>query len=340
MNKIKRYFLKLWYSLPFAMKGGNDEIFGTSISHGEGVSINQETNDKRVSKHLIKGEVTQEVEELRYRTYKVAEESEKMVYLGGGVAVKREEKPETRKIHKFVQPNDELTITMLEAMGKFEGEGDAVSDPTGIVRHRLEFTYNTFLRFNLENFVEEVAVYMNEETGVAETTFIFSSRPDPYDMKSMPFINELKKMASLKTPYEIERNDFASGIDSLLFVTFKASGEDNMVTYAFSGGAKFKSYQEDKSCIKVTYTWETFARVKENLSDKYYSESMDAKYRKNEKRDSVYQIVDTERKRYCELCGKEISTVDGDILEATGNKVLCPDCFKEFLKAKNERNDD
>ena len=103
MSKIKKYFLNLWYGLPFGMKAADTEIMGNKSVDDNGVTIQQEVSDQRVAKHLLKGEVTQEVEELRYRTYKVADESENYKYLGNGVAVKeeKEKRPLDRKKHKF-----------------------------------------------------------------------------------------------------------------------------------------------------------------------------------------------------------------------------------------------
>ena len=68
INKIKLFF----YSLLYGMKNTEDAVFHqTGISNENGSSIIKEVEDKRVSKALLKGEITQEVEELRYRTYKV-----------------------------------------------------------------------------------------------------------------------------------------------------------------------------------------------------------------------------------------------------------------------------
>ena len=84
MSKIKKYFLNLWYGLPFGMKAADTEIMGSKQVDDNGVTIQQEVSDQRVAKHLLKGEVTQEVEELRYRTYKVSNEAENYKYLGKG----------------------------------------------------------------------------------------------------------------------------------------------------------------------------------------------------------------------------------------------------------------
>ena len=75
MNKIKKFLLNIWYGLPFGLKAASEEIMSGGEVEQNGSSINQEATDNRVAKHLLKAEVTQEVEELRYRTYKVAGEA-------------------------------------------------------------------------------------------------------------------------------------------------------------------------------------------------------------------------------------------------------------------------
>jgi hypothetical protein len=78
MNKVINRLKSLFYSLPFGLKAADSEIMGAnSTGEVDDTVIQQQVNDKRVAKHLLKGEITQEVEELRYRTYKVDKESNK-----------------------------------------------------------------------------------------------------------------------------------------------------------------------------------------------------------------------------------------------------------------------
>ena len=103
---LKNKLLNILYSLPFGLKGADSEIFGTSKKTSDGTTISQEVSDERVGKHLLKGEVTQPVEELRYRTYKVSNESKNYNVVGNGVAVKNEEKKKKSKTRiRFSQEN-------------------------------------------------------------------------------------------------------------------------------------------------------------------------------------------------------------------------------------------
>ena len=101
MNTIKKWAYKILYALPFGMKAADEEIMGgNSSSSDDGQSVHQQVSDERVAKHLLKGEITQPVKELRYRTYKVDDEAKNYEYLGGGTAIKKEAKPvDTKRIH-------------------------------------------------------------------------------------------------------------------------------------------------------------------------------------------------------------------------------------------------
>ena len=118
MNKIKKILLNIWYGLPFGLKAANDEIMGGGEADEQGSTINQQVTDQRVAKHLLKGEVTQEVEELRYRTYRVENESKSYKYLGNGVAVK-EDKPKNKSDKtkfKFSQDNEMLCESVSDSL--------------------------------------------------------------------------------------------------------------------------------------------------------------------------------------------------------------------------------
>ena len=107
-RKIKRFFYNLLYSLPFGMKAA-DELLSTQTINDD-VGIVESIRQNRLSEGLINGEVTQQVEELRYRDYKVYRESKKYKYLGDGIAIKKDIKECVGKIN-FIQTNRFITNT-------------------------------------------------------------------------------------------------------------------------------------------------------------------------------------------------------------------------------------
>ena len=73
------------------MKSTEDIVFHQSGLDGDsGTSIIKQVQDKRVSEALLKGEITQEVQELRYRTYKVDKESKTYEYYSPTLALKND----------------------------------------------------------------------------------------------------------------------------------------------------------------------------------------------------------------------------------------------------------
>ena len=61
---------------------------------------------------------------------------------------------------------------------------------------------------------------------------------------------------------------------------------------------------------------------------------MAEKYEKKESKDVAPEMVNTERKRYCSICGKEMSVYDADVQEADGNAPICKECMMKALKNK------
>lgn len=334
MKKIKSFFKRLLYALPFGLKGADTEIMGAgNVQEGNGTTINQQISDNRVAKSLLKGEVTQAVEELRYKNYKVSAESKKFDYIGNGLAVKKDLRPKDRTKIRFTQDNKLLCSDVLEELNHVNNYGNE--------SYTAEIGYDGIVRFKLENFIKEMDISIdNDKDGnmlYAETTLHFEAMPNVYDEKSMPFINELKKLKELydsKAIYGIERNEIASSMISLTFVTYKASNDEpDMERFNFLM-PHFLKIEESNNQFKITYKWDSAKFV--NLADKYFSKTMFEKYKNKEKKDVDVNLVEKERVRYCSVCGKEISVYDGDILDYTTGKPMCLECYKKSLLSADD----
>lgn len=325
MSKIKNFLYKIFYSLPFGLKGADSEIMGSGGQDVKGTEISQEVSDERVGKHLIKGEVTQEVEELRYRTYAVAEKSKDYDYLGNGVSIKKEEKNDTSLERiKFTQENGNLCETVLDTLKQVGSYG--------IEKYRVEINYNFFIRFKLEKYITKIDVDIDEKKGKINTVLHFNTEHNPYDATSKPFINELKKLLGIHNQYEIERNEIASSIKDMSFTTYKADNEDDFTSYSFINGGKFVKFEVTDYEYLMTLEWSEYIRLPLNLESKYYSKTMAEKYERKEKKDAPIEMVNSERKAYCSICGKEMSVYDADIQKVDGGEPICTECLKKILK--------
>ncbi len=328
LEKIKRWLKTFMYSIPYAMKGAEDEIFGNVSKGADGSSISCEVSDRRVANHLLKGEVTQEVEELRYRTYKVAEESKKYRYLGNGVAVLQDASAFAPKRTKytFSQDNYLLCASINEEFKHMNDYGEE--------NYRFKISYSYTPRFKMEQHSVGVDVEIDNENKVILTIMRFSCYPNKYIVSSKPFIRSFEEYIANGA-----KGEFIDCMSSLSFTTYKANGEDDLVSYVFMNPTfKGITLDERKGEYLLTYSWETFIRSPLELSDKYYSKSMDEKYKNKERKDASVSLVSSNRKRYCSACGKEISLYDGDILKYGDMDVLCNDCRKKKINDDYNRN--
>lgn len=331
---LKNKILGFLYSLPFGLKGADSEVFGSNKSTSNGASISQEASDERVGKHLLKGEVTQEVEELRYRTYKVSNESNKYDYIGGGTAVKKEKVEKPQHKIKFSQSNENICESVLEALKQVDGK------PT-LEKYRFEVSYSDIPRLRIEKYATSVDVLIddNNDTKTITTTLHFSKFPNPYDSSSKVFINEIMKVSGLiGNAYAIANKSIFSSLQTLSFSTYKASNDEaDFTTYSFMGSFDVVKYEETNSDIIVAIKWDSYTRLPLNLEEMYYSKSMADKYERKERKKNVATLAaDVSRKAYCSICGKEVSIYDADILKADGKQVICKNCLEKALNNDNE----
>lgn len=324
MNKIKNILKRTITGLPFGLKGANDVIMGKEDTLPNNTTINEEISENRVGKHLLKGEVTQDVADLRYRTYKIDNNAKNYTYLGNGIAVKNtDEKNENKgktKYH-FSQSNHiicESILTTLQQVGKH-----------GIDKYWTEIQYREYPKFKLEKYIMLIDVDINDKE--CFTTLHISTSPNPYDVSSRPFINYLENILKDPSEYTLSHDSVLGNIESLSFSTYKAINEDDYVTYSFVNGGQCISIKKVKDEFILKFKWKYYMRVPLNLEEKFYSVNMEKKYEDNTPKIQPLPIDGTPRKQYCSVCGQEMSVYDADIQKANGGKPICVNCLKKAL---------
>ena len=321
MGKIKEKAVSIANAVAFGMKAAGDEIMGPSEATDGGTVIQQTVQDKRVAKHLLKGELTEEVMELRYRTYAVDKASHDYKYVADGVVVKKDSTPKTGKFSMGVYVVPDSVLETLQQVGK---RGDE--------KYNVSIKYNCFPRFRIEQFAETLKVDANTKT----TTFEFGCVPDPYDSKSGCFVSELNRCHSEKN---IDRRELGDSLEEVSFVTYKADGEDDLVWYQFKGLQKAEiDFSQSDWCYRLIYTWNDV--TSENLTDKFYHEGMAEKYATKEKKDAIAEVAPEVRIVHCPRCGRQMSVYDADILDWAGGNGLCAECQKELAIANGEWRDE
>ena len=335
MSKIIDKIKSIFYSLPFGLKAADTEIMGSNVSgDGNDTVINQQVNDKRVAKHLLKGEITQEVEELRYRTYKVERETDKYEYVGNGMAVKKEEK-NNNGIIKFSQENKLICDNVLTELNRVNSYGTE--------NYTVKIDYNCPVRFKMQEFLTLVDVVIKEGEK-AVTTLHFSDTRNPQMFKSKPFVTELEKLEELfskNDTYGLSRNDFARCVMSMSFTTFKATeDEPDIVSYSFVSPDLIGVHHENGE-FKLIYQWKEYLRI--DLTDKFYNSELEQKYKNKEKKNTTVETVINEaddkwwKEHYekiikCSKCGEDINTFsDGYIVDKDTSEPVCIECYKKSL---------
>ncbi len=255
LNSLKKLITNFIFSIPFCMKAIEKEI----ISNED--VVNKEITQSNLGGDLLRGEVTQEVEELRHSNYHVYRESNKYRYVGDGCAVKKEDNKEEGVI-KFSQPNKEFCQSVLEGMNSL--------DTFVATKNSLTCGYNDIPKFKIENYV----LYVNVEikNSLCKIDLIFDKNFDKTRPQTKMFLNNLRNLNSEITSRYC---DLYSNLNSIFFTTYKASGEDDMVRYSFHD-LQYQKFIENENEIVITFLSITYER--EDLMDKYFSESMAKKY--------------------------------------------------------------
>ena len=344
------------------MKNTEDNILHqTGLSSNEGTSIIKEVEDKRVSKALLKGEVTQEVEELRYRTYKVDKESKTFEYFSPTLAIKKD--GQDTKFLKYYeddglelitsQPNDCLIETVGELFEQVGGRGKRND-------YRIKIKRNFVPRYKIEQYITRLDVKKLDDNHVILDMYV-SKYPNDKDFKSKGFVREIEKIRDEKIKSDIL--DF----EEITFTTKHAYRIDDNVKFLFRN-IWFREVVE----FDGHYILKFKASIKQDIIDFtkiYYSKTMDEKYKNNEKKEIILNFNDylVSNIYKCEECGKEVvmdkelmdrldayngkditkeeigdednpqvlEFMDMQIAEQTFGKKLCSECLRKYLKENN-----
>ena len=312
MSKVKKFFNDLKYMFAFGLKGGDDVI--QQHSDDASISIVQQQETQNLGEALLKGEVTQQVENLRHSTYYVDRESTNYKYVANGVAEKKILKHGTK--YKFKQLNKQICEDVLHELNRIGKYGERE-------RYTFDITYDTIPRFRIEPFITlgEFKVKQNE----IQVTFWFDRNIiNDYDILPKLTLKELDKITRISNPIEYTRNEICSSVKVLNFTTLKAEGEEDMMLYILQD-LQFVSCLKDDNFYYLTYKTDKFEIT--DLIKKFYSKQQDEKY-KNKDAKSI-QMFAEERKAYCSVCGKEMNVYDADITINEYGKPICVDCLKE-----------
>jgi hypothetical protein len=369
LKKILHNIESFFINFAFATKNTETQIFtqgGVDSANG-GIIMSQDVTQgtHALSKALLKGELTEEVKQLRYRTYKVDREAKNYKYFAPTLALKKKE----GKDNKFVsydksdgldvitiQYNYALSEDTLDAINQIENGGRGEK-----TKYKFEIKRNFVPRFRLEEFLKKVVVKRLDETH-AILDFYFSQYPERFfntsddkSFRSKAFINELKRIRN-------GGNSDVLDMEQMRFITSHAYKKDDLIEYVFRNLWYRETVEFDGDYIlrfKASIEHDGY-----DLTASYYNKTMDEKYKNNEKKEVTIDITGSVSvETYtCADCGKVVtfdvkkmeempiseareiddevneddswdvtSYMDMQIVEQTIGKKLCKKCLKKYL---------
>ena len=297
-NFFKKLYLNLrvfWHSLFVGMKSADEKTMGvTKEGNITDNAIEEHISEQGLYADLLRGEVTQEVMEMRDSNYRGYKASFNYQYIGNGNVVKKENmatlkhdifNPENLDV-RLIQDNKLIVQGVLEASQEAEKEGDTVTNKNSSFSMIIE--RDVFPRFNIEKYCKKIVV-RNAERGVKIDLYcsVYARQFMPTDSL---FITEMKNILEKK----IKPSDTVM-IDSIEFTTDACFGADDIMFFKF-GDMVYESINVYDGNFVITYQANVICDGLD-LTEQYRTEEMDKKYENKEiRKDAKFYFEEPEDK--------------------------------------------
>lgn len=281
-NKIRLFFFYIFWGL----KSADKVAFGTKEdSSNAGTVLEQQNEQNSVYKNLLKGEVTQEVKELRHEMYFSERKSHKYKYIGNGVVTKKNEIFDyPGKIDKtdgfplqILQPNIEDTGTLSENLSEVDYR----------IKNKKEFTIDIerdFIpRFRLEEFTNKLVVKRINENAVMLDFYtpIYKSQ---FNTIHKLFLKELEKI------YMGDVRSDVIDFKQVEFISFRAFGTDDLKKYTYNN-IEFDNILIFDGHYVIKFTAD-IVNDGEDLINEFYCKEEEEKSRMHAPRNENGQTID------------------------------------------------
>lgn len=351
-RKIKEF----WYSLFGAMKVTEEEVFKPAgVGINPATSINQEVHDKRVSTALLAGKETKEVRELRYRTYLVDREAKEYDVFSPTLAIRKEELE--KQDSKFVYYDDSDGLEVITIQNNFPIV-ETVEEGLKQVGERgkrneywikIEREFGFMPRYRIEEYTKKLVVKEKIPGKTVVLDFYVSKYPNTEDLKSKGFVKEIEKIKN-----ESLRSDILD-INLISFETNQAYKLKNMIYFVFKK-KEFKGITEYDGHYVIKFVADIIVNGQDKVNN-YYDKEMDEKYKNNQAKEVVHDLLPNVTEFVCEECGKVViydskkiaevaptkydeehtdpngltEFMDLQITNYNFGKKLCKDCLQKYL---------
>jgi hypothetical protein len=315
-NKLKQWFNRRMAMLTLAMSNVEKNSLGQQgETLGSDVNQTQRNTQGQLADSLKQGEITQEVLNLRWRTYKILKESEGVTaeivgYDEDGMPIVKTKKVNKKLGLKKVKldPSDDYKLEMVvdnseiviggnqamnndnislfdEVIHSTNENGDSVATH-GVIESIEYFATNKserpiiINRHNLPNFyLENFTLKMNVRT-IDKTNklleFYVSKYPDEYNRTSRLFISEVKKIMNDGI------NSTMLDFNEINFITYKTLGTDDYLEYEYDN-ISYDKIVEYNGYYIIKFN----AKIKtdgNDILDAYRVKELDKKYEQKAKK--------------------------------------------------------
>jgi len=315
-NKLKQWFNRRMAMLTLAMSNVEKNALGQQgETLGSDVNQTQRNTQGQLADSLKQGEITQEVMNLRWRTYKILKESEGVTaeivgYDEDGMPIVKTKKVNKKLGLKKVKldPFDEYKLEMVvdnseiviggnqamnndnislfdEVIQSTNENGDLVATH-GIIESIDYFATNKSERpiiltrdnlpnFYLENFTLKMNVRTIDKTNKLLELYV-SKYPDEYNRTSRLFISEVKKI--MNDGIASTMLDF----NEINFITYKTLGADDYLEYEYNN-ISYDKIVEYNGYYVIKFN----AKIKtdgNDILDAYRVKELDKKYEQKAKK--------------------------------------------------------
>ena len=288
--KIKIFFFYLFAG----MKNANDVAFTgqKDVEAGDGSGIEQQKEVNSVYKDLLRGELTQEVIELRHEMYFAERASKKYEYAGNGRAKLRNSVIDYTGILEMsdglpvllVQDNKEDPGSLMDFdiynMGedvelgeKAKGDLSKKSERNFTIQIKRDYSP----RFRLEQYAKKIVVKPIDDKRSLIDIYV-SSYAEQFNYTSKLFQGEMNKIYQGNTKSDLLE------FDALGFITYKAFGVDDFITFTFKNFVFQNIIKFDGSYV-LRFEAENDI-FNDDMLDEMFDEKTDEKCRNHELRNN------------------------------------------------------
>lgn len=293
LKKIKKYINIAALSMANVEKSS---LTQTGLEFYNGVDQSQSQHQGKLMNSMIKGEVTAEVENLRWRMYKVLNETDKMTtkIIGydskGNPILERSVKDRCKDLENYVIDKlDDYPLKMVVlnnvipdesfvTLNNFNNSDDSISYIEKQVDKQtrpIEVSRKISTRFPIENYTKKLVVRTIEEDKFL-LEFYVSKYVDEDNRTSRLFLSALEK--TIKKPYLSDMLE----LDTVEYITDKTIGVDNFLKFKYNNIVFDKIIEFDGN-----YVIKFFASTEINgtsLTTKFVVDELDELYRTKAKK--------------------------------------------------------